>query len=125
VTRHRLVSDFSVIVFPTMTKKRYLTKADKDEIERLADAIHQICYSASEPGHYILALLKVLIFEVRDVGRDREHLTELEVERLIKVAKANRYGHRDATMILIGFRQPESVGAVRLAVVMVGSDCRF
>jgi integrase len=38
------------------------------------------------------------------MGRDREHLTELEVERLIKVAKGNRHGHRDATMILIGFR---------------------
>ena len=40
----------------------------------------------------------------RDMGRDREHLTELEVERLIKAAKGNRHGHRDATMILIGFR---------------------
>ena len=38
------------------------------------------------------------------MGRDREHLTELEVERLIKVAKGNRHGQRDATMILIGFR---------------------
>jgi integrase len=40
----------------------------------------------------------------RDMGRDREHLTEREVERLIRVAKGNRYGHRDATMILIGLR---------------------
>jgi integrase len=40
----------------------------------------------------------------RDMGRDREHLTEHEVERLIRVAKGNRYGQRDATMILIGFR---------------------
>ena len=40
----------------------------------------------------------------RDMGRDREHLTELEVERLIKAAKGNRWGQRDATMILIGFR---------------------
>ena len=39
-----------------------------------------------------------------EMGRDREHLTELEVERLIKAAKGNRHGHRDATMILIGFR---------------------
>jgi integrase len=39
-----------------------------------------------------------------DMGRDREHLTELEVARLIKAAKGNRYGQRDATMILIGFR---------------------
>jgi integrase len=36
--------------------------------------------------------------------RPREHLTEREVEKLIEAAKDNRYGHRDATMILIGFR---------------------
>src|SRR5262249_29506596 len=36
--------------------------------------------------------------------RTREHLTEAEVERLIEAAKANRYGHRDRTMILIAFR---------------------
>jgi integrase len=40
----------------------------------------------------------------RDMGHDREHLTELEVERLIKVARGNRWGQRDAAMILIGFR---------------------
>jgi integrase len=40
----------------------------------------------------------------RDMGRDREHLTEHEVERLMKAAKGNRHGQRDATMILIGFR---------------------
>ena len=36
--------------------------------------------------------------------RDREHLTEAEVARLMKAAGSNRYGHRDATMILIAFR---------------------
>ena len=36
--------------------------------------------------------------------RSREHLTEDEVERLIKAAKANRRGHRDGTMILLAFR---------------------
>jgi integrase len=36
--------------------------------------------------------------------RTREHLTEAEVERLIGVAKRNRYGHRDATMILVAYR---------------------
>jgi type 1 fimbriae regulatory protein FimB/type 1 fimbriae regulatory protein FimE len=36
--------------------------------------------------------------------RTREHLTEAEVGRLIEVAKANRWGHRDATMILAAFR---------------------
>ena len=49
--------------------------------------------------------------EKRTVGRKanakyrtREHLTEAEVERLIEAAKDNRYGHRDATMVLVAFR---------------------
>jgi len=36
--------------------------------------------------------------------RSREHLTEREVERLIEAAKTNRWGHRDATMVLLAFR---------------------
>ena len=37
--------------------------------------------------------------------RTREYLTVPEVERLMAAArKFSRYGHRDATMILIGFR---------------------
>jgi integrase len=36
--------------------------------------------------------------------RTREYLTEAEVERLIKAAGGNRYGHRDATMILVTYR---------------------
>jgi integrase len=36
--------------------------------------------------------------------RTREYLTEAEVERLIEAAKGNRYGHRDATMILMAYR---------------------
>jgi integrase len=36
--------------------------------------------------------------------RTREHLTETEVERLIEVAKRNRWGHRDATMVLVAYR---------------------
>lgn len=36
--------------------------------------------------------------------RPREHLTEREVESLITAAKGNRWGYRDATMILIAFR---------------------
>jgi integrase len=36
--------------------------------------------------------------------RTREHLTAGEVEALVEAAKANRHGHRDATMILIAFR---------------------
>jgi len=37
--------------------------------------------------------------------RTREYLTEREVERLMKAAGNNRHGHRDATMILMAFRQ--------------------
>jgi integrase len=33
-----------------------------------------------------------------------EHLTPGEVEALMEAAKANRHGHRDATMILLAFR---------------------
>jgi type 1 fimbriae regulatory protein FimB/type 1 fimbriae regulatory protein FimE len=36
--------------------------------------------------------------------RTREHLTAGEVDALIEATKANRYGHRDATMILVAFR---------------------
>jgi type 1 fimbriae regulatory protein FimB/type 1 fimbriae regulatory protein FimE len=34
----------------------------------------------------------------------REYLTEREVERLIKATSENRWGHRDATAILIAYR---------------------
>jgi integrase len=36
--------------------------------------------------------------------RPREHLTEREVGKLIEAAKGNRYGQRDAAMILLTFR---------------------
>jgi integrase len=36
--------------------------------------------------------------------RTREYLTDAEVERLTDAAKANRYGHRDATMVLLCYR---------------------
>jgi type 1 fimbriae regulatory protein FimB/type 1 fimbriae regulatory protein FimE len=36
--------------------------------------------------------------------RTREYLTEAEIERLMDAAKANRWGHRDATMVLVAYR---------------------
>ena len=36
--------------------------------------------------------------------RPREYLTIAEVEKLMKAARDGRYGHRDATLILIAFR---------------------
>jgi integrase len=41
----------------------------------------------------------------RGRSRYREYLTTAEIERLMAAArKSSRYGHRDATMILIGYR---------------------
>ena len=38
--------------------------------------------------------------------RPREHLTEAEIERVMTVARQDgRYGHRDATAILVAFRR--------------------
>ena len=36
--------------------------------------------------------------------RTREYLTEGEVERLLTAARGNRWGHRDATMLLVAYR---------------------
>ena len=36
--------------------------------------------------------------------RTREHLTADEVERLVEVAGSNRYGSRDALMVLLAYR---------------------
>jgi type 1 fimbriae regulatory protein FimB/type 1 fimbriae regulatory protein FimE len=36
--------------------------------------------------------------------RTREYLTEGEVERLMKAATGNRWGHRDSTMVLVAYR---------------------
>ncbi len=38
--------------------------------------------------------------------RTREHLTKAEVERLMNAAKKNRWGHRDATMVLASHPTP-------------------
>ena len=36
--------------------------------------------------------------------RQREHLTEREVEKLVEAAKDHRWAHRDCTMVLLAFR---------------------
>jgi len=36
--------------------------------------------------------------------RTREYLTPAEVQKLMAAARKNRYGHRDATMILVTYR---------------------
>src|SRR5262249_1645839 len=35
---------------------------------------------------------------------NREDLTEAEVERVMNAARKNRWGHRDATMVLLAYR---------------------
>jgi integrase len=41
---------------------------------------------------------------VKRPARPREYLTEREIEKLIDAASDNRWGHRDATAILIAYR---------------------
>jgi integrase len=36
--------------------------------------------------------------------RTREYLTPAEIEKVIKAAKAGRWGHRDACLIMVGYR---------------------
>ena len=36
--------------------------------------------------------------------RSREYLTPAEIERLLKAAKDGRWGHRDATLIMVAYR---------------------
>jgi integrase len=53
------------------------------------------------------AIVKRTVTPKRPPNRDlrtREYLTEAEVERLMAAAKENRYGHRDATMVLVSYR---------------------
>ena len=42
--------------------------------------------------------------------RHREYLTEPEIEKMLKATGANRWGHRDATMILVAYRHGLRVG---------------
>jgi integrase len=49
----------------------------------------------------------LVLRQMADAGtklNSREYLTPTEVEKLIKAARASRYGHRDATLILIAYR---------------------
>ena len=40
----------------------------------------------------------------RPPNRDLRTLTEAEVERLMKAATRNRWGHRDSTMVVVAYR---------------------
>ena len=50
--------------------------------------------------------------------RTREYLTTAEIERLMAAArKSSRYGHRDATMILLCYRHDASSSSARRRLV--------
>ena len=57
-----------------------------------------------ENGAAILCAPRSVSVTVRRPTRPREYLTEREIEKLIKAAGENRWGHRDATAILIAYR---------------------
>src|SRR5262245_20753328 len=42
--------------------------------------------------------------EVRRSSRPREYLTERQIDKLMDAASGNRWGHRDATAILLAYR---------------------
>src|SRR4029077_2678247 len=42
--------------------------------------------------------------QMRRSARPREYLTEREIEKLMDAAAGNRWGHRDATAILLAYR---------------------
>jgi len=52
--------------------------------------------------------------------RTREYLTPTEVEALMEAAKGNRYGHRDAAMVLVAYRH--GLRASELADLRLGSS---
>src|SRR5262249_906898 len=66
---------------------------------------HASGLNTANDGHDTRALQHYLGHKnIQHTVRTREYLTEKEVERLMKAAGRNRYGHRDATMILLAFR---------------------
>ena len=56
--------------------------------------------------------------------RSREHLTPTEVQVLIDAAKTNRYGLRDATMILVAYRHGFRAAEICPRMVRDRLQCR-
>jgi len=56
--------------------------------------------------------------------RTREYLTAAEIERLMATARASsRYGHRDATMVLIGYRHGLRASELMRSAMVAGRAC--
>ena len=49
--------------------------------------------------------------QVRRSARPREYLTEREIEKLMDAAGGNRWGHRDATAVLLAYRHGLSISS--------------
>jgi len=72
-------------------------------------------YGQAAPQTGLPATVKRTVGPRRPPNRDlrrREYLTEDEVERLMDAAKSNRWGHRDATMVLVAYRHGLRVSEV-------------
>jgi len=60
-------------------------------------------YTAEQPSTAVNVTVQA-IRRRRPPERPRDYLTEREIERLMKAAGENRWGHREATAILIAYR---------------------
>src|SRR5215831_14123707 len=69
----------------------------------IVTVVQQGLAKVMENTHVEQCASKALNVTVRS-ARPREYLTEREIDRLIEAAKGNRWGHRDATAILLAYR---------------------
>src|SRR5262249_62073147 len=65
---------------------------------------HKKCTETMENVAAIFCAPRSVSVTVRRPSRPREYLTEREIEKLIKRAGENGWGHRDATALLIAYR---------------------
>src|SRR5262249_10654863 len=76
--------------------------------QRVAAVLARACIVVLKPGQNIVGNRRggrPAPTTVNSSVRTRVYLTTAEIERLMAAArKSSRYGHRDATMILIGYR---------------------
>jgi integrase len=95
------VGDF-IALFLWFTS-RALEPRDQSWRSRIARTPGDLAHRHAPPIARFTTVRKSTRLPKREL-RTREHLTEKEVYRLIKAVGDNRYGRRDATMVLIAFR---------------------
>ena len=95
--------------------RRFVEEADRGQWTLLPECLDDFI-DESNPVRGIDAFVDAPNAEIRT----REYLTEAEVERLADAAKGNRYGQRDATMILDGL--PPRLAGERAGGPSLGSD---